>query len=486
MSARFPILMGLIGILLSVSSAVAQLGSANCIAAQKLVTDQIAKINAFELTKNSAQYQGDGQAIYAATLKQMNITLQGLQANASLACSSSGGLQEGQLFPKYQVMTIIYAPPGTAGGKSGSYVDYSTGSSLGTIVDVSSSFKSDYSITAGLSVGGGGNSASASLGNEWSTTQLTSTEYKISSTGKNEVKVPGPAVDGVDHDYDQIWLCLNPAMTIEVAGKKITYTPGVNGPVLDQIYVLVSELKNPASMRADVAATLKSKGFTTDDYASILKADPFANGATGIDTRRFQETSTTFPYEPPPTPQDSPTVNTYTVTYDGSQAVKHEADSSYAITVTASVTVGLIANLTLSTKDSWTWDQNNSTENTVGTSSSAATAIADPSYGYTGDTAQIAVYWDTVFSSFMFAPVPVGNPFLSGVLYGKNHLPQIGQKVVLKANGRTFVTYTDRKGAYRFPGSPVGMMNGVLTAGGMTENVQLSPKPITHDLNLLK
>ena len=299
--------------------------------------------------------------------------------------------------------------------------------------------------------------------------------------------MPGPAADGIDHNYDEIWLCLNPLIQVEVAGNKITYTPGVNGTTMHQIYVYVSELKNPSSMRTDVANTLKSLAFTTADYTAILKADPFASGPASIDTNRFQETSTTFPYEPPLTAQDQPTITSYAITNDSTGTHKTEGESTYTLTVSASASAGFspIATITVSTKDSWEWTSTNSTANSSGSTSSATVAVADPSFGYTGGIAQIAVYWDTVFNSFMFAAVPVGNPFVTGVLYDNNHKPLIGQKVALTLPGHSFETYTDKKGVYRFVGFvPVTTMSGVLTAGSVKETVQVNPTPITHDLNI--
>ncbi|MGB6303085.1 MAG: hypothetical protein WBF45_04985 [Acidobacteriaceae bacterium] len=474
-------------LLLATSTAMAQFGSPACVAAQKAVSEQQAKINTFEQSKNDSQYLGQGQIVYTTTLKEMQDELAGLRAGEQIECAAIGGIQDGQILPRYQILTIIYAPPGTAGGKSSSYVDYSTGSTLGTTIDVSNSFKKDFSITAGLSVGGGGNSASVSLDNDWSVQQTTTDDYKVTSSGKNEVKVPGPATDGIDHNYDEIWLCLNPLIQVQIAGTKLTYTPGINGTPMQQIYVYVSELKNPSSMRADVAATLKAKGFTAADYAAILAADPFANGSGSIDTRRFQETSTTFPYEPPPTAQDMPTITSYSLTNDSTSTVTMNNGTGYTITLSASVSAGFggIASATVSTKDSWAWTQTNSTANSSGTTSSATVAVADPSYGYAGDVAQVAVYWDTLFNSFMFSAIPTGNPFATGILYDHNHMPIIGQKVVLTVPGHIFQTYTDKKGVYRFVGfAPITAMSGVLTAGSTKETVSITPTRLTRDLNI--
>ena len=341
-------------------------GSATCEADQKVVAGQQAKILAFEHTRNSSLYQGQGQIIYTTTLKEMQNTLAGFEASETIACSSTPFIGSGQVFPKYSILTVVYAPPGTAGGKSSSLVDYSSAGSVGSTINASSSFKTDYSVTVSATVGSGGNSATASLGDDWTAQQTTTTDYKVTNTIKNEIKVPGPAADGIDHGYDQIWLCLNPMITLQVEGNKITYTPGIASSPMQQIYVYVSELKT-GKFRSDVAQTLNSKGFTSADYAAILKADPFANGSTYIQPSRFIETSSTCPYEPPLTANDQPTVCSLTVTNDSQSSVTTANSASNALTVSASVSVGFspIASATVSTKDSWTWTQTNS----VGTTS---------------------------------------------------------------------------------------------------------------------
>lgn len=371
--------------------AVGQPGSTACKNAQKAVAAQEKKIEDFEQTRNSPQYAGSAITVYENELKQMQNQLQALRAGEKLACSATGVGQNGVIFPKYMVLTLIYAPPGNASGKStstdASYVDYSTGSTIGSTVDVAHAFKSDYSVTAGLSVGG----ASVSVGGEWTEQQTTTDEYKVNSSDKSDERIPGPAADGIDHDYDEFILCLNPIINVSVQGNKLIYTPGVDGPSLIPLAVFAYELKNPSNMRHDVAVALQAKDFKTSDYNAILSLDPFANGSTAIDTNRFVRTSTTLPYEPPLTANDLPNINSHTITNDSTSTNSNQNISSSAVTLTASVTYsGGFVSATVSTKDSWTWTQTNSTAKSTGSNSSATVAIGDPSYGYSGDISDIA------------------------------------------------------------------------------------------------
>jgi len=478
----------LVAMLAMTRVAIAQLGSPTCLAAQHAVTEQQAKISAFQLTRNSPQYAGPAITVYQSNLKALQAQLAALQAGAELACSATGtAALNGDIRPKYMLLTVIYAPPGTAGGKTSSFVDYSTGSTLGSTVDVSHAFKSDYSVSAGLSVNGGVASANVTLSDEWTAQQTTTDEYKVDSTAKMDKKVPGPSVDGIDHGYDEFVLWLNPILHVTVQGKKLTYTPGVDGSALQSIYVYASELKNPTTMRADVAAALNARGLTVTDYNNILSADPFANGSASINDSRFVQLSTTFPYEPPLTATDLQNVTTYTITNDATSTVTKQTIGTNTFSITASATVsGGIVSATVSTKDSWTWTQTNSEANSSGSTSSATVAIGDPSYGYSGNISQIAVYWDTIFNAFMFAPVPLTTQsFFTGTLSDLNQKPLQGQKVVLVADGRVFQTYTDRNGVYKFYGlTPITKLTGSLNIGTTKRNVTINPAPVKLDVTL--
>src|SRR5512146_1490658 len=86
-------------------------------------------------------------------------------------------------------------------------------------------------------------------------------------------------------------------------------------------------------MPPDLAKRLAARGLTADDYKTILSADPFATGSTTIDSNRFIQTSTTFPYEPPLSANDGPTLQTYTLT--------NESADTNTKTNTSSTTVDL-------------------------------------------------------------------------------------------------------------------------------------------------
>ena len=182
-----------------------------------------------------------------------------------------------------------------------------------------------------------------------------------------------------------------------------------------------------------------------------------------------------------------PNVSTYSITNDSTSTITNGNVGTSAVTVSASLTVsGGIVSATVSTKDSWTWTQTNTSANSSGTTSSATAAIGDPSFGYGGNISQIAVYWDTIYNSFMFAAVPINQqPFSSGTLYDPDHKLLVGQKVVLTLPGRIFQTYTDRKGVYKFFGlSSVENISDTLTVGTTKKAITIGANPAKIDVTI--
>ena len=55
----------------------------------------------------------------------------------------------GQLYPKYQLLTVVYAPPGTNGGSS-SQVSYSSQSMTGTTASIDRSFQAGVDVAASV------------------------------------------------------------------------------------------------------------------------------------------------------------------------------------------------------------------------------------------------------------------------------------------------------------------------------------------------
>ena len=412
------------------------------------------------------------------------------------------------LHPRYMVLGIIYAPPGCTSSANmqcngSSSVDYAGGSALGTKVAVKDSFKVGFSITVdGLGALG---SAGASAG--FAGTQTDSSSVAITKTGSLDLKAPGNA-DGIDHGQDQFILVLNPTVTLRKQNGNLYWQPGYDGPSMARYEVYVSELRNPASMRPSVAAVLKARGFTTDDYQTILKLSPFGGcvvtgggigtlpcGGTvattgglspGLDPTRFRPTAWSIPYEPP---LQSPSCNngicncpatTINLKNEFVNENSHEAESEYTVNLNTSIGVPEVWDL----KTSWsfTWTDTSTNTSTTDSTQSASATIACPSVNYTGPTF-MQVYWDSLYGSFVFVPYDLSTAAIlqQGTVTDAANKPLAGQQIDLTVAGKKYHTITGPNGAYRFvalPGQTVSSQSAQITVRNVAHTVTLgSPQP---------
>jgi Domain of unknown function (DUF5050) len=395
-------------------------------------------------------------------------------------------IASGTMRPKYYVLTVLYSPPGTNGGKSSSVVDYSSGSSTGTTTSTSSAFKKGISVSAGLKVlGGSGVPSPFGLSGQFSasTTTTDETTEDIKKSQTYDIKVPGPGKDGIDHDHDIFMLMLNPLVAVNVyPGNNILWTMGVDGEVENIQEIYVAWLKNPSTMAPGVKQLLDAAGLTATDYAQILSNNPFANGASSIDPNRFLPLPQSFPYEPPLTSAD-PVVsitdsfqNTVTITN------KHTVETQYDVSVTISsgFDIAKILELSLSSTGSMQWTNTNSLSTNTIDSQSAAATVGGPAFGYSGPT-DVLAYWDSIYNSFMFA-FTSEPPAASGTLLDSAGKPVALKAVTLTVGGHTFKTFTNPRGQYRFYGATGG--NGSLAVDGQNFAVPIGPGAAPPTLRL--
>jgi hypothetical protein len=377
----------------------------------------------------------------------------------------AGVIATGTMRPKYYILSVLYSPPGANGGKSGSAVDYASGSTTGTTTSTSSSFKAGLSVEAssGLDIG----IVKLGLSTQFSasTTSTDTSSENITKSQTFDIKVPGPGADGINHDHDMFLLMLNPLLAVSVyPGNNMVWTMGVDGKVMNIQSVYVGWLKNPSTMAAGVKQQLDAAGLTAADYAQILAANPFAQGATAIDPNRFLPTPQTFPYEPPFSAADP--VFTSSITTQNVVNVTNSHTVQHQYSVSASVSAGILGtNLKLANSLEWT---NSSTYGTSSTSTqSAAATVGGPAFGYTGPT-DVVVYWDTLYSSFMFA-YPSTPPAAVGAITDAAGKPLAFKAITLTVAGRKFETFTNHDGQYRFFGATGA--NGLLAVEGQTFTV---------------
>jgi hypothetical protein len=153
----------------------------------------------------------------------------------------------GYLNPKFLIMGVTYAPPG---GNAQSFASYADTNFVGNTSNISSSFSQNYTEsvavtgswgsgcnsvgTDGASLFGfsGGGCVTGTQSNAWTIASNSSKTVTTSKQTSLAIKTPGvPTIySPVDHDYDIIWLWLNPVVTFTVpttntsTGGSITWT----------------------------------------------------------------------------------------------------------------------------------------------------------------------------------------------------------------------------------------------------------------------
>jgi hypothetical protein len=389
-----------------------------------------------------------------------------------LVCSSSDGLQwsnnsqmgqesskyfpsltaavvfTGQVHPLYEVLTVVYAPPGTKGGNSKSLVDYGSGSGTGTTTSTSKSFKAGVDVSVKITAP----IVSETSDFTFSDSKTDTSSIDIKKNQSFDLKVGGPGADGINHDEDQFVLWLNPMLNVSIDPLgNVQWEPAIDGTMLIQ-YVSVAELKNPASMRPGVKQALDAAGLTPTDYIQILKTNPFATANAAIDPERFLLCSQSFPYEPPLTASDPVDLTTYNQNNSVTNANTQATQVQYGVSVKVEASIAKIFSTAVTGSMQWT---NTSTiVKTNSSSQSATVTVAGPSFGYPGPT-NVLVYWDTVYSSFMFA-FATEPPTAAGTLTDNLGKPVAKKLVTLSAGPSLLSTFTDASGSFRFYGAPSG------------------------------
>jgi hypothetical protein len=395
----------------------------------------------------------------------------------------------GTVIPKYYILTVVYAPPGTNGGKASSSVNYGSGSTAGSTVSSSHSFKQSNTLSVTASAGLLGtkeDSAGFSFG--LSNNQTDSQSVDIKKTQGTEINDVGPGQDGVDHDHDLIYLWLNPSVQITlfptVGGtgvSKVTWKPLTTGATVIT-YLYVGWLRNPSTIPPGELQLLQRYGITPADYPQILKADPFwfkrpiesIQQIGAPDPKRFEQLFTTFPYEPPFSATDPVPTYKFTSTYAKTTSSTSTSQTETTVGLTLQTSGGFLSLFTLTIKDqaTWTWTNTDTTSNSTGSTESATVTVGGPAFGYTGPT-EMAVYYDKIYKTFLFFPV-TGNPVLTGAVTLRAGQARFGQEVIVESNGAKYRTFTNAKGEYKVYGNVTGPVK--VTVGGTTKNLpQLPP-----------
>jgi hypothetical protein len=403
------------------------------------------------------------------------------RAHASVSINAKAA---GQVRPSYQLLTVLYALPGTSGGGSSSHVDYGSGSTTGTTDSVSSSFKAGVDVTASAGVNVGLVNLGGSAEFTASQTSTDTSSLSISKSTSYQISAQGPSENGIDHGYDEFWLWLNPLMNVTIDDQgNVAWEIGVDGPNMIIQYVYARWLQDPSLMQQDdpgLAQDLAAAGLTTADFAQILACDPFTSGNPTIDPNRFVPTPFSFPYNPPLTAADQPPTLTYTQTSATTATDTEQTQVQYGVSVTVSAGIQVFFSSKLTVSGSLQWTDTSTNTTSTESLQSASVTIGGPAFGYAGPV-DVLVYWDTVFSSFMFA-FATGTPAATGLLTDSAGTPIPYKALTLTSGEHTLSTFTDPSGEYRFYGAAQG--EGTITVDNQEFAVAIGPDEPVRTLRL--
>jgi Bacterial Ig-like domain (group 3)/Galactose oxidase, central domain len=244
----------------------------------------------------------------------------------------------GGLYPKYMVLDIMYAPPG-----SGSTMTYSGQSSVGSTSSTTNSFQEQMMISVGFGPkkvpmgtsggGSGGSGGGTTTGSgsgdpspgtgklspsgsvEFDYTYLASgtDAYSLTTATTDTIAIPGakytgtcqpyqknipptcPGWLGVDHESDIVWIWLNPEMDYTAAtANSVVWNGYAANPAdtnvapgnMDIVPLTIAQLDGTAPIPPELMAILDRNwdpvsyggagGLTQSDLLTILQRDPFA------------------------------------------------------------------------------------------------------------------------------------------------------------------------------------------------------------------
>ena len=412
-------------------------------------------------------------------------------ADIQRQCGSAPVPVNGSLRPKFTVVSVVYSPPGSANKGSGSSVDYGSGSTIGVSESATSTFKNDFGVTASATLGSPvTGSFQFDISASSTDTSSSTTSLDIKKQQSFDINVAGPSADGIDHDQDEIWVLLTPVINVQAVGSSVTWSEGMDSGTVPQ-FARVGWLRDPSTMPAGVAQTLAAHGVTPADYPTMLARDPYSAKPRPVDNVRP-------PAPPDPSrfllqdlltyePDSSQTTETYALKSDTTNTSSTTGSDSFSIGFTATASVGFTDWLKVGLKDSstWTWTNSATSSNSADVSQSATAKIVNPSLAYGGPT-DIAVYWDTVYRTFLFFPVS-GAPVLTGLIQDASGQPSAAADVAVNVGGRTVHAFTNKKGVYRVYGVPSGNAtvsalgtSRAATLGSTTTKVDLRPSQPTQ------
>ena len=396
-----------------------------------------------------------------------NASIDDPYGQAYISCPQS---YQGFINPKYIVVAVTYAPPGTS-----SYVKYSETTSVGNTIDISSSFSNDvgFSVSVNGSIQGwvagldGTAGVKATSSTNYTQESNSSTTTTLSKETTVAYQTPGtPTMSPVNNDYDYIWLWLNPEVLLNYTPETNTgpaaiqwngygYDPndpaGTNGPDVFPVQVgclnghfscpneLTWAYGGPIPRSYVLSGTLsrawvsgqtwpsgEMPNLTINDICQILTYDPLAQspascsnsiytGFSGFPETTPDERYTQDTYPPNPIPySDGGVAVDYNLVQMNTQSVangsKNTITQAFGLEESFGGHIfGIGVTTKLNQSDTLTWTNSRLDTITSTTTLKHALSVTGPPDGsdYTGPD-QFIAYQDNLFGTFAFVPIPAG------------------------------------------------------------------------------
>jgi hypothetical protein len=264
----------------------------------------------------------------------------------------------GTVKARYLVLSVVYAPPGTDGGKISSSVSYATGSTTGTTTSVSHSFKTDNTLSLEGKAGVAGNGGGAGVTWDYSQAATDSSSLETKKSINKTINLSGPSADGINHDEDRIYVWFNPAIDLAVSTNAITWALNRSQSSDDIVPIPVGYLNNGKTViPPGFLLILQHAGIKPEDYPVILAQDPLAGDESALGSSRFVEVGDPYTYAPPLAKND-PVLTTQVQLLDTSTATTGSAyEESYKVGLTLTEQASFFKILSEKLKDtaSWQW-----------------------------------------------------------------------------------------------------------------------------------
>ena len=362
----------------------------------------------------------------------------------------------GIIHPKYIIVGLTYAPPGPS-----SYVQYTDSTTIGTTNTITQTLNTNESLMVSIGTSAGipgwlNGSITGTSTSSFTQQNSTSNTVTVSDQASLAFKTPGTAnaFSPVNHDYDIIWLWLNPIMQLTVNPNNpnaLTWNgygfDEADQPALDIWPVYVGYLNGDfgpldpedAQVLARSWATGQTfpqsgagPALTSADFTQILQADPFTNTSYTV-TPSGTDPSTTadgrftisggpsgqaqsFPYKQA-LPGDSPISETYSNMYTNTTMVGKTAQNSYeqSFSLDEKFSTGIFFDsLTIDIKETGSLTLTNQTLSTITNTAVQTDSLyiqgppactGSPCLPQYVSPAEFDVYQDNLYGTFMFNPV---------------------------------------------------------------------------------